>query len=387
MHKKKKKKKKGAPTTQEAVTSGGAFIRDALQGFGLSPSASALIQESWRPGTRVQYDSLLRGWQGFCSQRKVLPLSPTIFDVISYLTSMYDRGLQHTTIASARSVLSRILHIPGVTSISSHPLIIRLLKGIFHVRPPKPRYEFIWDTEIVLQFLKNLHPSAIGLKLLTLKTVTLLTLLSGQRVSTLHQFRLSQMQRTPTIVVFNIQGLLKQSRPTKRDLPITHAFPHDVALCPVATLGFYLSAREKNAALHDELFLCYRNPHGPATRDTLSRWVRMVLGSSGVNLDTFFAHSCRSASTSKAAASGVSLERILMAGQWSTSSTFYEYYRKDIVVSDHLLGPCLPLDYFSWMIHEFGTVFAGIIPCVMLCLFMLLLVVLLTLIHCIDLYF
>ena len=158
--------------------------------------------------------------------------------------------------------------------------------------PPKPRYEFIWDTEFVLQFLKNLHPSVIGLKLLTLKTVALLTLLSGQRVSTLHQFRLSQMQRTPTIVVFNIQGLLKQSRPTKRDLPITyHAFPHDVALCPVATL------------------------------------------------DTFSAHSCRSASTSKAAASGVSLERILMAGQWSTSSTFYNNYRKDIVVSDRLLGP------------------------------------------------
>ena len=333
---------RGAPTTQEAVTSGGAFIRDALQGFGLSLSASALIQESWRHGTRVQYDSLLRGWQGFCSQRKVHPLSPTIFYVISYLTSMYGRGLQYTTIASARSVLSGILHIPGVTSISSHPLIIWLLKGIFHDRPPKPRYEFIWDTELVLQFLKHLHPSVIGLKLLTLKTVTLLTLLSGQRVSTLHQFRLSQMQRTPTIVVFNIQGLLKQSRPTKRDLPITcHAFPHDVALCPVATLGFYLSAREKlvNAALHDELFLCYRNPHGPATRDTLARWVRMVLGSSGVNLDTFSAHSCWSASTSKAAASGVSLERILMAGQWSTSSTFYEYYRKDIVVSDHLLGP------------------------------------------------
>ena len=130
------------------------------------------------------------------------------------------------------------------------------------------------------------------------------------------------MQRTPTIVVFNIQGLLKQTRPTKRDLPITyHAFPHDVALCPVATLGFYLSAREKlvNAALHDEFFLCYRNPHGPATRDTL-------------------AHSCWSAPTSKAAASGVSVERILMARQWSTSSTFYDY-RKDIVVSDRLLGP------------------------------------------------
>ena len=67
----------GTPTTQEAITTGSSFIRNALQGFGLSHSAAALIQESWRPGTKVQYDSLLRGWQGFCSRRQVHPLSPT----------------------------------------------------------------------------------------------------------------------------------------------------------------------------------------------------------------------------------------------------------------------------------------------------------------------
>ena len=290
----------------------------------------------------MQYNSLLRGWQGFCSQRKIHPLSPTILDVVAYLTSMYDRGLQYTTIAAAKSALSGMLHVPGVISISSHPLIIRLMKGIFHVHPPKPHYEFIWDTELVLNFLKNLNPTELTLKMLTLKTVTLLTLLSGQRVSTIHQFHLSQMQRTPTIVIFNIQGLLKHSRPTKRDLPITyHAFPHDVALCPVATLDSYLTAREKlvNAALHDELLLCYRKPHGPATNDNLARWVKTTLQYSGINLDTFTAHSCRSASTSKAAVAGVSLQRILMAGQWSTTSTFYTYYKKDIVVTDRLLGP------------------------------------------------
>ena len=202
----------GTPTTQEAVTTVGSFIQDALQGFGLSQSASALIQESWCPCTWVQYDSLLRGWQGFCSRRQVHPLYPTILNVIAYLTSMYDRSLQYTSIAAAKSVLAGVLQIPGVTSISSHPLIIRLLKGIFHGHPPKPRYDFIWDTDLVLKFLKTLHPAVIPLKLLTLETVTLLTLLSGQQVSTLHQFRLSQLQRNPTHVIFNIQGLLKHSR-------------------------------------------------------------------------------------------------------------------------------------------------------------------------------
>ena len=110
---------------------------------------------------------------GFVSRRQVHPLSPIIFDVIAYLTSMYDRSLQYWTIAVAKSVLAGIIHIPGVTSISSHPLIIQLLKGIFHVRPPNPRYEFIWDTDLVLKFLQTLHPAVIPLNLLTLKTVTL----------------------------------------------------------------------------------------------------------------------------------------------------------------------------------------------------------------------
>ena len=66
-------------------------------------------------------------------------MSPTIYDILAYLTSMFERGIAYRTISAAKSVLSGKLHIPGVTAISEHPLIIRLLKGIFHIRPPHPR--------------------------------------------------------------------------------------------------------------------------------------------------------------------------------------------------------------------------------------------------------
>ena len=103
----------------------------------------------------------------------------------------------------------------------------------------------------------------------------------------------------------------------------------------MATLDAYLHDREKleNAALHDELFICYRKPHEPATKDTLARWVKIVLHTSGVNLGTSSAHSFRSA-----AATGVPLEKILLAGHWFTSSTFYTY-QKDIVATGRLPGP------------------------------------------------
>ena len=107
-----------------------------------------------------------------------------------------------------------------------------------------------------------------------------------------------------------IPRLLKHSRHTKRDSPIPfHAFPHDADLCPVATINQYITAQATlaNNELHDKL-LCYRKPHGPTTKDTLARWVRSILTLSGVNMDTFTAHSCRSASASKAMPSGCHLE-------------------------------------------------------------------------------
>ena len=174
----------GPPTLQETLPPGSSFIGEALAGFGLPTATANLIKESWRPSTRAQYDSLLHGWTTFCSSRKVHSMSPTIHDVLAYLTSMspaihdvlayltsmsptihdilayltsmfergleystiyltsmFERGLEYSTISAAKSVLSSILHIPGVTAISEHPLIIRLLKWIFHVRPPRPRYD------------------------------------------------------------------------------------------------------------------------------------------------------------------------------------------------------------------------------------------------------
>ena len=90
----------------------------------VSAYRTQLLPSSRNPGVLALGCSTTPFSEGFCSRRQVHPLSPTILDVIAYLTSMYDRALQYTTIAAAKSVLAGVLHIPGVTSISSHNLII-----------------------------------------------------------------------------------------------------------------------------------------------------------------------------------------------------------------------------------------------------------------------
>ena len=43
-------------------------------------------------------------------------------------------------------------------ALGEHPIIVRLIKGMYYVRPPKPRYKFIWDVNISLAFLETWSP-------------------------------------------------------------------------------------------------------------------------------------------------------------------------------------------------------------------------------------
>ena len=138
--------------------------------------------------------------------------------------------------------------------------------------------------------------------MLSIKTVALLTLLSEQRVSTVQKFKISKLQKTPEMVIFTINDLLKHSRPNYRSTPIVfHSYPHDCTVCPVAVIESYHSARTLlQTPTHiksDQFTLCYRSPHSPATTDTNARWVKMALHNSGID-PKFSAHSCRATPTS-----------------------------------------------------------------------------------------
>ena len=45
--------------------------------------------------------------------------------------------------------------------ISLHPLVKRLLKGVFNSRPPNAKYECIWDPQLLLTYLKSLNNQKI----------------------------------------------------------------------------------------------------------------------------------------------------------------------------------------------------------------------------------
>jgi dihydroorotase len=100
-----------------------------------------------------------------------------------------------------RSALSALLSLGYKDSLGEHPLIKRFMKGVFNQRPALPRYQHIWDVNIVLEYLASLSPvNVLSFYTLTLNFVTLLCLLSGQRVQTLQQICLEDCAVTDGVL-------------------------------------------------------------------------------------------------------------------------------------------------------------------------------------------
>ena len=64
--------------------------------------------------------------------------------------------------------------------------MVRLFKGIYHLRTPLPCYSSIWDVAKVTSYLRTLFPlDQLNLKTVTMKTMMLCVLSSAQRKQTL----------------------------------------------------------------------------------------------------------------------------------------------------------------------------------------------------------
>ena len=126
------------------------FIRSQLEGEG--------ILQSWRAGTGKLYSAAWSCFIGWCKQRTRDPVQATAGTVCDFLSDQSGEGKSYSTVNSYHSALSGMLVPVNRRPIGEHPLIVRLLKGMFNVHPPVPRYNGTWDVNIVLKFLENWHP-------------------------------------------------------------------------------------------------------------------------------------------------------------------------------------------------------------------------------------
>ena len=243
------------------------------------------------------------------------------------------RNLSYNSVNVMRSALSAIIApFRGGISFGEHPDTVTYMKGVYNISPKVPKYEHIWDLNLVIAYLQKISPATkLPLKSLTLKTATLMMVVTGQRAQTLSLLNLDQCQISKNKIQFVITENVKTSRPGKSALQLQlEKYPPDQRLCIVKYLKAYIN-RTASIRASQQLFISFRKPHGAVKKGTISHWIKAVLHKAGVDTEIFQGHSVRAASCSKAARQGVPLNVILAHGGWHTSSTFQTYYNKPLV--------------------------------------------------------
>lgn len=220
--------------------------------------------------------------------------------------------------------------------IGKHPLIIRLMKGIFNENPPKPRYIKTWQVSQVLDHLSSLADNK-DLDLLKLgeKLASLIAIVSAQRVQTLSFLDISHLSLSEDSASFHVMDLLKTTsirRSIAQQNVEFKAFASNSKLCVVSALAEYLKKTEslRQQSGETRLFISSRKPYKRVTRATIARWLKNVLVDSGIDVSIFSAHSYRGATTSCAYNKGVSIEEIMSKASWSNAKIFKDFYFKPV---------------------------------------------------------
>lgn len=314
-----------------------AHLRESFNASGLSDGVVDLLKKSWRASTESAYSAAWRKWECWCLSRGTDPLSAPLKDVLEFLLLEFEAGKQYRTINTTRSAISMThTEVDGVR-IGQHPLVTRMLKGIFNSRPPKPRYTSTWDVDFVLSYYESSpENSQLSLQTLAHKVAMLFALANADRCSDLAALDLNHRTYQVNGVKFIIPGLTKSRR---RGPPIEAfypSFPESPKLCPVQALREYEKRSEKLRQTESEnpLFISVRKPYAPVKTCTIGNWLKRVMSASGVDTSIFTAHSTRGAATSKAKAVGVSTVDILKAANWSSESTFRRFYHRPVTSSE-----------------------------------------------------
>ena len=181
------------------------------------------------------------------SFKKIDPVSAGVNCVLEFLSNLFSEGLEHRTINGYRSAISGYHEKAKGIPIGQHPKVCQLLSGVFHKRPPQPKYTVIWDISKVIDHISTLGDSEnLSTKIITLKLTTLLAILSANSASELTYLDIRHIAFKEDSIVFHFSKLTKTWRKGK-SLPSFELKGFEkVELCVIRCLKQYLLITDPN---------------------------------------------------------------------------------------------------------------------------------------------
>ena len=171
-----------------------AIIRGKYEARGLPEGVISYLLAADRASTSATYQSAWNAWIDWSFKRDQDPLSPSLNEVLIFLSSLADHGKAYRSINVYRSMLSATVDKIDGFNVGKHPLVTRLMKGIFSSNPPSAKYSGFWDINTVLVYLDSLGPNvSLNFKQLSLKLTILFAITSLCRVSELAAIEFSSI--------------------------------------------------------------------------------------------------------------------------------------------------------------------------------------------------
>ena len=173
------------PPSQTPTASWVASVSTGYQTAEISAQSRDILLAAWGKNTTSAYSSAWTKWSSWCSQQvNVNPFSPSLTNVLDFLTHQFHEGKDYRTINVSLSAHSAVLPLIDGHKAGSHLLVCQLLKGVFQLRPPQPRYATTWQVSKLVQYISSLGSNSnLSTKLLSYKLVGLLALTALDRAS------------------------------------------------------------------------------------------------------------------------------------------------------------------------------------------------------------
>lgn len=298
------------------------------------PSLASLVESSWRKSTLKTYKYAWVKWISWCKDNIINCKSPSADTVAKYLAYLYrTEGLNYSTILVHKSVVTNFANPLGAESLSSHPLIRQILRGISNesnlrsktIKPP------VWNPQVVVDWLLHNDPKTDNLFDISRRCAILLLLASGRRVHDLTLLSISQDHvevEEHSITFWPEYGSKTDSLRHRQSGWLLSTSPHP-NLDPVRLLKalLELSTPRRSPGPIRSLFVATRGVPRPASRTVIGGWVRTLLLDAGIN-DT--PGSTRAAVASLNWLEQHPLDNILARGNWTSENTLARFYRRPV---------------------------------------------------------
>ena len=325
--------------TQHYQTSRVEVIRSAYRSkFHSDQQTLGLLATPIRQSSLNDYEIK---WNKFCSylrSHRITPSQLSLNNVLEFFSHLfYEKNLRPNTVAHYRSALTVPLQLKF--NINLHdPAVSHLIRSMAIKRPANPASTPAWSLNKLLELLDT-WSNNIPLEKLLQKTVFLLLLATGWRISELHAcVRLSEFCYISVDQTLNIRPhpsfLAKNECPQKRwthkviqPLRLSDGTISD--LCPVAALAEYL---RRTSRITVGSLLIHPSTQKPLTKYQLSSYISKLIHKADPHKDAK-PHDIRKYAASCSLAKSMNISGMVNALQWKSPHTFYKFY----------LSPTVPL--------------------------------------------